>query len=893
MEFVDGALGANNPVEQVEEEATELWCPETGNIKPLVKCFISIGTGNMGTYDINDRLDKFMATLAKMSTDAERIAESSMRRWRQQYDQNRYFRFNVEHGLKSVGMKEYRKKGEIQAATYRYLDSQAQSIRLRKCVKNLVLKQKSADPHLERLIVGRQQVFQPELSPKSSSPEGYADEPLYRPSRADIPFMPCFSIPMKVSTTFIPRDEYIDKISAIFSQDCHQRAALVGLPGSGKTQIALHFADNVHQQYPNYVVFWISATSVQESCTRISRGLNLFKLFEHEYSRPDPRVLLCRYLESQRIGRWYLIVDDVDDYDSLPALPKSSQGRILFITRSMKAATAAVGSQVGQVIKVEGLDSATALSLFENLLFSKKLSNDRIKTEELLSELDNLPLVITHAARYLDDHPQLTVGRLLRSLKSGDSDALNFIAKEYGESSSETAKSISISGSFSQSFKALREQYQDALATLEFASRIEPRSIPRTLLSVEGKSGLETSLGILCNSFLLRPNLGGQSYDMPIVVYLSTRVWLQQNNNSRQLTKMATKRLNKLTPDDKTSDRSLWEKYRTHINWVLRDCRNLKMNFDERFELAAKAGLWLVRQRDLKGAVTWLEQAFLWFQKSEPKSGRRLRVQINLAQVYAEIGQPSKAIKLASKAMKVQEKYLPKDDAAVVAVSCALSRGHRFNNEPKKGISRIEALSRASGKCSPKSKFALMTELGKCYVYNKNYEKAIEALRLAISTAIGNVPPDDTLLLEAKTHLADAYIKKGLAKESIPVFEEVLTIEERVFGRSHKDTLYVQTRLADAYSEVGEMEKAVKQWEELVVLQRTNLGKTHKLTMFAEDNLARTYYEANEKNKALHLLKPMIHARRECLGETDEHRVWAEKLWERCMQDWKWTWTRR
>lgn len=141
MEFVDGALGANNPVEQVEEEATELWCPETGNIKPLVKCFISIGTGNMGTYDINDRLDKFMATLAKMSTDAERIAESSMRRWRQQYDQNRYFRFNVEHGLKSVGMKEYRKKGEIQAATYRYLDSQAQSIRLRKCVKNLVLKQ--------------------------------------------------------------------------------------------------------------------------------------------------------------------------------------------------------------------------------------------------------------------------------------------------------------------------------------------------------------------------------------------------------------------------------------------------------------------------------------------------------------------------------------------------------------------------------------------------------------------------------------------------------------------------------------------------------------------------------------------------------------------------------
>src|SRR5688572_2215858 len=36
--FVDGALGANNPVDQVEWEASNIWCPETGDLKPLVKC---------------------------------------------------------------------------------------------------------------------------------------------------------------------------------------------------------------------------------------------------------------------------------------------------------------------------------------------------------------------------------------------------------------------------------------------------------------------------------------------------------------------------------------------------------------------------------------------------------------------------------------------------------------------------------------------------------------------------------------------------------------------------------------------------------------------------------------------------------------------------------------
>src|SRR5437763_13425967 len=38
--FADGGLGANNPVEEVEGEAFNIWCAETGDLKSLVKCFI-------------------------------------------------------------------------------------------------------------------------------------------------------------------------------------------------------------------------------------------------------------------------------------------------------------------------------------------------------------------------------------------------------------------------------------------------------------------------------------------------------------------------------------------------------------------------------------------------------------------------------------------------------------------------------------------------------------------------------------------------------------------------------------------------------------------------------------------------------------------------------------
>lgn len=140
MEFVDGALGANNPVDEVEGEATEIWCPDTGNLQPLVKCFISIGTGVPSTDVIGDRVDKFLSTLAKMATETEDTAEKFVRRWRQHYREGRYFRFNVDQGLQTVGMKEYKAKGTIEGVTNRYLDSQAQRLPIERCVANLKLK---------------------------------------------------------------------------------------------------------------------------------------------------------------------------------------------------------------------------------------------------------------------------------------------------------------------------------------------------------------------------------------------------------------------------------------------------------------------------------------------------------------------------------------------------------------------------------------------------------------------------------------------------------------------------------------------------------------------------------------------------------------------------------
>ena len=140
--FVDGALGANNPVEEVEGEASDIWCPETGNLKPLVKCFISLGTGNPGRKAIEDRLFSFLSkTLVGIATETEDTETRFIARWREHLDQKRYFRLNVEQGLQDVGLAEYEEQGRIEQATADYLNHQDRVFRVRDCVDNLGEKQ--------------------------------------------------------------------------------------------------------------------------------------------------------------------------------------------------------------------------------------------------------------------------------------------------------------------------------------------------------------------------------------------------------------------------------------------------------------------------------------------------------------------------------------------------------------------------------------------------------------------------------------------------------------------------------------------------------------------------------------------------------------------------------
>lgn len=141
--FADGGLGANNPVNEVEREATDIWCVDKkSKLMQLVKCFISIGTGHPGVNPFKQSVYGFLKdTIRQIATETEKTERNFIARWANELDEKRYFRFNVQQGLQDIGLEEYNKRKEMNSATISYLNHTLQKLSLRDCIENLSLKE--------------------------------------------------------------------------------------------------------------------------------------------------------------------------------------------------------------------------------------------------------------------------------------------------------------------------------------------------------------------------------------------------------------------------------------------------------------------------------------------------------------------------------------------------------------------------------------------------------------------------------------------------------------------------------------------------------------------------------------------------------------------------------
>jgi len=126
--------------------------------------------------------------------------------------------------------------------------------------------------------------------------------------------------------------------------------------------------------------------------------------------------------------------------------------------------------------------------------------------------------------------------------------------------------------------------------------------------------------------------------------------------------------------------------------------------------------------------------------------------------------------------------------------------------------------------------------------------------------------PEHPDTLHAMENLANDYDVAGRRDESLKLREQVLTLERKVQGPEHPETLEAMVNLASSYDEAGRRDEALKLLEQALPLFRKVFGPGHPDTLEAVNTLANTYEEAGRRDEALKLREDAVALDRQVLG---------------------------
>ncbi|RDW80343.1 hypothetical protein BP5796_05041 [Coleophoma crateriformis] len=367
-------------------------------------------------------------------------------------------------------------------------------------------------------------------------------------------------LPFGQNENFVGRQSFVDHLIKVFITDDNgrncQRAALDGLGGVGKTQIALEFAFKIQELSPDHSVFWVQASDANtfdSSYRRIAKELKI----PIEDDNADIKSLVRDKLSEPNTGKWLLIVDNADDFSMFykaphaststelsKYLPFSNNGGILFTTRDHKAATKFASTNV---VNVSEMNDGESKNLLRKHLQRPELLDDTDSTRRLLQLLVNLPLAIVQAAAYLNS-TSTTITRYLQIYDESAQDATKLLREGFEDQRRYPEMENAVATTWLVSFQQIQRQDLLAADYLKFIACIQEKDIPEDLLPDALLPEQTMALGTLKAFGFLKEHTNGRFYDMHRLVHLATRNWLKIENGISEWTWKALERLRAVIP---------------------------------------------------------------------------------------------------------------------------------------------------------------------------------------------------------------------------------------------------------------------------------------------------------------------------------------------------------
>ncbi|KAF2139228.1 uncharacterized protein K452DRAFT_337374 [Aplosporella prunicola CBS 121167] len=356
---------------------------------------------------------------------------------------------------------------------------------------------------------------------------------------------PLFAMPFERDTKFIGRLDIIRQLDDKFSTG--RRAALAGIGGVGKSQIAIEYCYRFRDRHPQSCVFWVQATTkarIEQSYREIARKA---KLPGHEDPKADMLRLVLIWLSEKSAPQHLIVFDNVDDVEELPQpsstnaitgvnrdffIPRSENGKFLITTRDRRIGkTLLNGEEPVKVLPFSPEDS-------RNLMQSRITFLDKEKSgylDDLIGELDYLPLAITQAAAFINEN-DITVEEYLQAFRNDDLDRQVLLSQELDDLRRSGDTPNAVFRSLKLSFDQIARQMRKAADMLSLMAVLDRQGIPKLILRTYSSSNVEyiKSTGTLMAFSLITKEKGGNSFKMHRLVKVCMQHWLELRNESQR-----------------------------------------------------------------------------------------------------------------------------------------------------------------------------------------------------------------------------------------------------------------------------------------------------------------------------------------------------------------------
>ncbi|MGW1670213.1 tetratricopeptide repeat protein [Streptomyces sp. NPDC002324] len=608
--------------------------------------------------------------------------------------------------------------------------------------------------------------------------------------------------------------------------------AVHGLGGIGKSTLVAHWvrADTADAN----PVWWIAA----DSPTAIDAGLTgLGMAMQPELVDVlPPQTLRERAVQWLATHEgWLIVLDNVSDPAHVaPLLERAPGGRFVITSRR---ATGWHGAAT--CVDLDVLDTAHAAELFGRICPA-----GRAGAPELVGELGNLPLAVEQAAAFCRE-TGTSAERYLEMLAEYPADM--FAASAEGGDPERTVARV-----WRVTLDRLDEGDLTAGVLLSVLAWYAPDAIPRTVLEA-GARPLEVAQGLGRLAAHSMIAMQGDTISVHRLVQAVVRTLGGEQPAEAEFIALARNHairlLLKALPED-YEDVGSWPTWRSLLPHVqaLADQVAPDEDIEELGRLANETGMFLCGQKAVREAVPLLERAHnicVRFLGSE--NPNTLTVASNLAQAYAEAGDPGPAIALLQRVCEDGRRVLGVGSPEFAVLLGNLGSVHYAADDLDTAIElharSVEMLRNTVGRDDPRT-FRARGNLLNDLISAGQGERAVTVMEEYVEDAVRRHGEDHPATLNARNNLAGAYQESGHLDQAIALLRRNVADRERLLGRSHPQTLLSLNNLGGAYHRAGRTSEAISAYQEAWEGYVRSLGEDHPSTRKVRDNLVDTTHEA-------------------------------------------------